>query len=113
MPLDLEAKHDDSMQLEREQLEQEQLEQERATAQQGGWLLEGAGSAFLRKFTMACALAKQTEADMTCEQYDALRSDHLVLGATEPHAVMSSLSGTFPEFSWSDRDGYDVFVSPS
>ena len=94
MPLDLEAKHDDPM-------------------QQGGWLLEGAGPAFLPKLTVACALAKQTDADTTCEQYDALRADYLVLGAPEFHAVMSSLSGTFLEFSWSDRDEYDVFVSPS
>ena len=106
MPLDLEAKHDDPMQL------AEQLEQEQATAHEGGWRIDGAGSAFLRKFTLAYDLAKESGADMTREQYDALRADYVALGATARYAVMSTLSGTFPEFSWFDRDEYDAFVSP-
>lgn len=82
MPLDLEAKHDDPMQL------AEQLEQEQTTAQFGGWSLDTQGSSFLRKFTMAIDLAKDSGADMTREQYDALRVDYLALGATERYAVM-------------------------
>ncbi|MEO6951881.1 MAG: hypothetical protein ABI321_08715 [Polyangia bacterium] len=106
MPLDLEAKQDDPMLL------AEQLEQEQASTQSGGWLLDTQGSAFLRKFTMALDLAKESGSDITREQYDALRADYTALGATERYAVMSSLSGTFPEFSWFDRDEYDAFCSP-
>jgi hypothetical protein len=106
MPLDLEAKQDDSIQL------AEELEQEQSTAQANGWLISETGSSFLKKFTMAMDLANQSGMDMPRATFEALMADYQELSPTERYAVSSALNGTFPEFSWFDKNEYDTFCNP-
>jgi hypothetical protein len=106
MPLDLEAKSDDSIQL------AEDLEQEEASAQTNGWLMSETGSSFLKKFTMAMDLANQSGMDMTRETFDALQAEYQQLSPTERYSVSSALTGTFPETAWFDRNEYDTFCNP-
>lgn len=106
MPLDLEAKQDDSIQL------AEDLEKEESANVTNAWLVDGAGTSFIRKFTVAMELARDSGVDMTRETFDALRAEYDAMSPIDRYAATTCLSGVFPVFNWFDRNEYDAFCNP-
>ena len=106
MPLDLEAKADDSIQL------AEDLEQEGNATVENAWLVDGAGTSFIRKFTVAMELARDSGVDVTHETFDALFADYQAMSDIDRYAAGACLSGVFPTFNWFTRNEYDSFCNP-